>query len=369
MCLSRDTGETLGALTQSINPAYPLFYCGEPDGEPTCLPARTQAGDSIDGSSQYSGMSSEADADGDGIDEGADNCALVFNPIRPVDHGAQPDSDSDGLGDACDPCPLEADVTDCGSGGDIDGDGVADDDDNCPTVANEGQDDLDMDNKGDACDACPNVANPGSESCPGESLPVAAIQDTGHPMHPSEGARVQIECVITAIGSNMVWCQEAAGGPYSGIAIFLGGAGAGSLNLGDVTRIDGDYTEFFDLSQLENPTFTFVSAGAVPTPMTVDPGDIASGGSLGEQYEGVLVRVTNVAVTNANPDGADDYDEFEVSGGLRIDDLAIDGGGTGGSLDNNYSVGTTFSSITGVHHYSFSNFKLLPRTTSDVVVN
>jgi hypothetical protein len=35
------------------------------------------------------------DADGDGVEEAADNCPGVFNP-------AQDDGDGDGLGDACD---------------------------------------------------------------------------------------------------------------------------------------------------------------------------------------------------------------------------------------------------------------------------
>ena len=38
----------------------------------------------------------------------------------------------------------------------------------------------------------------------------------------------------------------------------------------------------------------------------------------------------------------------------------------GGDIDNIHMVGTTFSSIVGVHHYSFSNFKILPRSASDL---
>ena len=37
----------------------------------------------------------------DGIDDAQDNCASVFNPVRPMDGGAQPNLDSDALGDAC----------------------------------------------------------------------------------------------------------------------------------------------------------------------------------------------------------------------------------------------------------------------------
>ncbi|RPI68790.1 MAG: hypothetical protein EHM43_03815 [Ignavibacteriae bacterium] len=72
------------------------------------------------------------DADGDGIDDGDDNCPNVAN-------ATQTDTDNDGEGDACDT--------------DDDGDGVADASDNCPLVSNSGQADFDGDGLGDVCDS------------------------------------------------------------------------------------------------------------------------------------------------------------------------------------------------------------------------
>jgi len=86
------------------------------------------------------------DADGDGICAGADNCALVPNPD-------QADGDGDGIGDACDECPGSP-------GGDSDGDGICDDGDNCPVVENADQTDTDGDGLGDLCDNCPGDLNP-----------------------------------------------------------------------------------------------------------------------------------------------------------------------------------------------------------------
>jgi hypothetical protein len=98
------------------------------------------------------------DDDGDGVDDGEDNCRLVAN------HD-QADADADGIGDACDNCPAFGSVWQ----GDFDRDGVGDpcdadrvdndadrvDDrhDNCPFVTNVDQADADKDGVGDLCDA------------------------------------------------------------------------------------------------------------------------------------------------------------------------------------------------------------------------
>ena len=71
------------------------------------------------------------DGDGDGINDGTDNCPLIAN-------ADQLDTDSDGTGDACDT--------------DDDDDGTDDVTDNCPLIANADQLDTDSDGIGDACD-------------------------------------------------------------------------------------------------------------------------------------------------------------------------------------------------------------------------
>jgi len=108
------------------------------------------------------------DDDGDGINNGDDNCVDVPNPD-------QENADSDDFGDACDNCPNadnqdQADLDSDGEGDacdpDIDGDGInqgtggnpcqggetANCDDNCPTDPNSDQADGDSDGVGDVCD-------------------------------------------------------------------------------------------------------------------------------------------------------------------------------------------------------------------------
>ena len=123
------------------------------------------------------------DGDGDGTDDGSDNCPLIAN-------SDQLDTDSDGTGDACDTdddgdgdndgsdnCPLiaNADQLDTDSDGtgdacdtDDDGDGDNDGSDNCPLVSNANQLDTDSDGTGDACDTDDDGDgdNDGSDNCP-----------------------------------------------------------------------------------------------------------------------------------------------------------------------------------------------------------
>jgi Thrombospondin type 3 repeat len=82
-----------------------------------------------------------ADADHDGVPDGADNCPAVPNPN-------QLDTDADGLGDVCDDCAAIADP----GQGDIDADGIGDVCDNCPADFNPSQYDADGDGYGGACD-------------------------------------------------------------------------------------------------------------------------------------------------------------------------------------------------------------------------
>ncbi len=80
------------------------------------------------------------DADGDGIQDGCDNCPMVINPD-------QANNDLDAFGNACDNCPNTFDLSQT----DSDGDGLGDLCDNCPGAVNPGQEDCDNDGYGDAC--------------------------------------------------------------------------------------------------------------------------------------------------------------------------------------------------------------------------
>ncbi len=93
----KETGYTLAQIYAANTKSYPLYFCGTPGDEPSCVPARYK---------EYSGAITSSDKDGDGIANQSDNCVDVFNPIRPMDNSKQADYNNNGIGDACDPNPL-----------------------------------------------------------------------------------------------------------------------------------------------------------------------------------------------------------------------------------------------------------------------
>ncbi|MDR0966579.1 MAG: thrombospondin type 3 repeat-containing protein, partial [Myxococcales bacterium] len=245
-CVKSETEMTLAQLVEvaetqspkcSTNPQYcppkgyyPLFFCGEPDDEPSCVPERQRATDTTSQSTtQYDGLPTATDSDGDGIPDSTDNCPNVFNPIRPQDNGKQGDMDGDDIGDVCDQYPrCEANDSTCPSMGgfdlnDRDSDGVANDQDNCPDIANSNQEDTDNDGKGDVCDACPDKENQGDAGCP------ATIYEVKNGTY-KPGAVVTIQdmlVVATSAGAKGFFAQIVPGdqdytGPdYSGVLVYL----------------------------------------------------------------------------------------------------------------------------------------------------
>jgi large repetitive protein len=370
VCVSRELGgRNLAALTTANSGRYPLFFCGEPMNEPSCLPVRNAMGalpsPVVSGSTRYAGMSVAGDMDGDGIADAMDNCPRVFNPVRPVDEGRQADFDMDMQGDACDPCPMNAGTT-CSAPnpGDRDGDGVPNERDNCPDRPNMDQADMDMDMVGDVCDPCPTVPNPAGAACPSTIYAVKR----GTVM---TGSRVTITgALVTGVARNGFYMQMDPDGAgymgtdYAGVFVFT--STAPTVMQGDrVTVSNGTVADFFGQKQITDAmVMTTQRSLTLPDPVVVMPADVATMGTRAAALEGVLVRVDNVTVTNPMPApaGGDTAptNEFEVTGALRVDDGLF----LTAPLP---AMGERFASITGVLILSRSNSKLNPRAATDLV--
>jgi len=130
------------------------------------------------------GSECDVDGDGDGVEDGADNCVFDSN-------ADQADSDGDGDGDACDNCVSVSNSNQIDSDGDLlgdacdpdlDGDGYCNPGDlarsctgvdNCPFMPNSLQRDSDRDGVGDGCDNCPfepNADQSSSDTIPDDGV-------------------------------------------------------------------------------------------------------------------------------------------------------------------------------------------------------
>ncbi len=371
ICSTREAGKSFTALQAAQNGLnYALASCADetPIEEPTCVPARTETIDAIDGSTLYSGVPSDGDDDGDGIANASDNCPTVFNPARPVDGGAQGNADGDADGDACDVCPLDADLTVCSvfNPDDRDGDGVDAPGDNCPDDANADQLDTDLDLKGDVCDPCPATANPGNEGCP-----VSVVDIKSDPAITGEQRRVHIEdVVVTAVGSNGFWMQiDPAVADYPGVnnSCIFGFAGAATKPaVGDKLEVDGTASLFFLQPQITSLTFTVVDAGVDIPPFVIEDADIAgiSADGAASLLEGCLVEARNAVVEDPAPaagpgDAGNPRNEFQIQGNVRVDDFLF-------AIQPQPQLGERFAFLRGPLAFRNSFLKLLPRDANDV---
>lgn len=194
-----------------------------------------------------------------------------------------------------------------------------------------------------------------------------SILDIQQAMVP-EDTYVKLEGVIASspvsFEGDVFFVQEPEGGAHSGIQVSLANPSGLDVAPGDVVTVVGTYTEFYEMSQIRVASVekvTVTSSGAAPTPeLIADPATIATGGEMAEQWEGVLVEVQNVSVT----DDMLEYNEFEVTGDLHVDDLFF------AMADWMIpSVGTGFASIVGPLYYNFDTFKVGPRDAADLVAN
>jgi predicted extracellular nuclease len=212
------------------------------------------------------------------------------------------------------------------------------------------------------------TTDPGSSSSTGE--PPEAIPATVYEIQQGdvdEDTFVEVsDIIVTAVRTSGFFAQEAAGGQWSGIWIYVDDGALPAL--GDVVTVNGWYEEFYELSQLDaagagDVTVTESPGEAnVPAPEAIEPTD------ADESWEGVLVRISGDTFTVVEISDVMDVEEFRVENGsadsIWIDDFIYNTIESGDFA--NFDIGASFDAIQGPLNHNFDEFKIAPRTPADL---
>ena len=178
------------------------------------------------------------------------------------------------------------------------------------------------------------------------------------------GSDVDVSAVVvTGVGPSGIFVQEPDGGEYSGIFVFTGAMSA--VSVGDEVDVSGTTAEQDGLTEIVagavNPTGTTDVALA---PEIVALGELAADATA-EPWEGVLVRIEGSPLAVEALPGFSELDVGDGSDTVRIDDFIYDALADAAAFPG-LGIGAGFSAIQGPLNYSFTAFKIAPRSAADL---
>lgn len=184
-------------------------------------------------------------------------------------------------------------------------------------------------------------------------------------------------------GGTNSWYIQNGNNPWSGIWVVSRDSATkaqlSAMKRGDSVTVTGSVQEQFDVTRIFDSLVTIHSSGHnVPEPITITSGTFGPGvgnGTLSaEQYEGMLVRVVGAKVSDVYPTFSDPT-EYSVSDGSAAVLIRRDGLHTYSNQPTDTLLGyrilvadDVVDTIIGISYFSFSRYKIAPRTNSDFVV-
>jgi len=178
---------------------------------------------------------------------------------------------------------------------------------------------------------------------------------------------VTITGIVTGNGyyssgnDNRFFVSDPDGGAWNGIFVFNFDT---IVEIGDEVEIAATVTEYYGFTELGYCTITILSSGnPVPDPIPITTLNLAVPAQA-EMYEGCLVEITNVTVTEEQ----DEYGQWYVdddSGECQVDDSIF-------KLEDVVppiviTTGMDWAVIRGCVDYSFDEFGINPRTPDDLI--
>jgi hypothetical protein len=178
------------------------------------------------------------------------------------------------------------------------------------------------------------------------TLTIAQIQGSAE-ASPYADTVVRTSGIVTGVGTQGYYIQDAATA-WSGVYVYAPTSGQTAGNSLTLVCKVAEYSGNTELKDIG--TLTQNGTGTIPAPIAITTGAVS------EQYEGVLVQVSNASCTAINST----YGEWTIndgSGAVVVDDLL-------------YAFTPTLSTpyqVTGPVYYT-TNFRITPRAATDIVV-
>jgi hypothetical protein len=212
-----------------------------------------------------------------------------------------------------------------------------------------------------------------------------------------EGFSISITGTVTASASDIpnevvnaprVYIQDAIT-PYSGLFIRTTSPSSivRAFPRGAKVKVTGIIRENFGVTSIDSvnaqETQLISTDGDAITPVLVSTTDFSrksQGTNSAEQWESMLVKFQNLIVTDTNADGASNFGEFNVVDAslynsateslskmrVETDDGSTTYGSSSSAGKTVLSRGTGIKDLTGIMFFSFGNYKLVPRTNTDI---
>jgi hypothetical protein len=181
------------------------------------------------------------------------------------------------------------------------------------------------------------------------------------------GQAVNVSGVVTAsrgVYTNQgVFAIQDGQGPFSGIHVFDPTYSVDAQE-GDSVTVSGFVSEYSGLTEIYMfvGCYTEHGPGTVPPPTVVTTGTINTSSTLAERYEGVLVKVNNVTVTNDDL-GYGEWGVNDGSGAAIVDDAAY--------YAYEPLTGDPLGAVIGVlDHYritTYEGYRIEPRRSADII--
>ncbi|NOZ07474.1 MAG: T9SS type A sorting domain-containing protein [FCB group bacterium] len=187
------------------------------------------------------------------------------------------------------------------------------------------------------------------------------VPGSGNDCYPSTmvGQTVSVTGIVTAVnGSGRFFLEDPSFDSWGGIYVYDSNVGP---TRGDELTVTAPISEYYGLTELGSVSaFVVNSTGNAVAPVDITTGELSEACSMtAEAYEGMLVRLTNVTVTQAQDNHGQWYVD-DGTGPCQIDD----GMWVGGDLTP--AVGDFYPEIIGAVDYSYSEYGINPRDEADL---